>query len=67
MKFQRWSIPQPQTAAIDTLMEAGYSYLVSSVLACRGGENAEGAREFLQQETVQTMQNMQVAQLWQHR
>jgi len=52
MKFQRWSIPQPRTAVVDTLMEAGYSYLVSSVLACRGVENADGAREFLQQETV---------------
>ena len=47
MKYERWYIPAPDEAAINALMDAGYPYLVSSVLAARGITNAEAAAEAL--------------------
>ena len=36
MKYEHWQIPAAPEDAIKTLMDAGYPYLVSSVLAARG-------------------------------
>lgn len=35
MKYEHWQIPAAPEDAIKTLMDAGYPYLVSSVLAAR--------------------------------
>ena len=36
MKYEHWQIPAAPEDTIKTLMDAGYPYLVSSVLAARG-------------------------------
>ena len=36
MKYEHWQIPAAPEDAIKALMDAGYPYLVSSVLAARG-------------------------------
>ena len=43
MKYERWLIPASDEAAVDTLMDAGYPYLVSTVLAARGVKSPEEA------------------------
>ena len=35
MKYERWLIPETDDAAVEALMDAGYPYLVSTVLASR--------------------------------
>ena len=54
MKFPSWHVAQENSAAAERLADAGYPYLVSGVLASRGGECAEDAAEFLTQETSLT-------------
>ena len=54
MKYERWYIPAPDEAAINALMDAGYPYLVSSVLAARGTTTAEAAAEALDVEQTLT-------------
>ena len=50
MKFEHWNIPALSEQTIETLMDAGYPYLVSSVLVSRGVETAEQAAEALERE-----------------
>ena len=45
MKYEHWQIPAAPEDAIKTLMDAGYPYLVSSVLAARGVTTSEQAAE----------------------
>ena len=35
MKYERWLIPETDDAAVEALMDAGYPYFESSVLASR--------------------------------
>lgn len=48
MKYTRWRIPELPEDRIETLMDAGYPYLVSSVLVSRGAETPEQAAEVLE-------------------
>ena len=50
MKYEHWQIPAAPEDAIKTLMDAGYPYLVSSVLAARGVQTSEQAAEALERE-----------------
>jgi len=50
VKFEHWNIPALSEQTIETLMDAGYPYLVSSVLVSRGVETAEQAAEALERE-----------------
>lgn len=50
MKFQKWEFTDASQEAVEQLMEAGYPYLVSSVLASRGVVTAEAAAAFLERE-----------------
>ena len=50
MKYEHWQIPAAPEDAIKTLMDAGYPYLVSSVLAARGVTTSEQAAEALERE-----------------
>ena len=50
VKYERWQIPAAQDGAVDALMDAGYPYLVSSVLASRGVQTSEQAAEALERE-----------------
>ena len=43
MKYERWLIPETDDAAVEALMDAGYPYLVSTVLASRGVVTPEQA------------------------
>ena len=52
MKFPSWHVAQENCAATQRLMDAGYPYLVSGVLASRAVDTAEAAAEFLTQETT---------------
>ena len=54
MKFPSWHVAQESCGAAERLMDAGYPYLVSCVLAGRGVESAEQAAEYLTQETTLT-------------
>ena len=54
MKYERWNIAEPSVEAIRTLMDAGYPYLVASVLASRGVTTAEQAAESLECERTLT-------------
>ena len=54
MKYERWLIPELSEERVETLMDAGYPYLVSSVLAARGTETAEQAAEALKSEAALT-------------
>ena len=51
MKFPVWHVAQADCAAAERLMDAGYPYLVSGVLASRGVNCPEQATEYLTQET----------------
>ncbi len=50
MKFQKWNIAPICPEAVEKLTEAGYPWLVSSVLARRGIASAEEAASFLEQD-----------------
>ena len=54
MKYEHWQIPDAPEDAIKTLMDAGYPYLVSSVLAARGVQTSEQAAEALEREASLT-------------
>ena len=44
MKYERWLIPETDDAAVEALMDAGYPYLVSTVLASRRRHARAGRR-----------------------
>ena len=48
MKFDKWNVAPASEAAVEKLTEAGYPWLVSSVLASRGVTAAEEAAAFLE-------------------
>ena len=50
VKYERWQIPAVPEGTIKTLTDAGYPYLVSSVLAARGITTSEQAAEALERE-----------------
>ena len=50
MKYERWQIPAVPEQTVKTLTDAGYPYLVSSVLAARGVQTSEQAAEALERE-----------------
>ena len=50
MKYEHWQIPAAPEDAVKTLMDAGYPYLVSSVLAAHGVQTSEQAAEALERE-----------------
>ena len=50
MKYQKWNIGTPAEQDVALLREAGYPYLLSTVLAARGVSSAEAASELLEQE-----------------
>ena len=50
MKFKNWRFSPISRDSMDTLQAAGYSYLVSGVLASRGVDTPEAAAAFLEQE-----------------
>ncbi len=58
MKFQRWNICAAEEEAVRALMDAGYSYLVSAVLAPRGIRTAAEAAAALRQEEALTLDPM---------
>ncbi|MBQ0037543.1 MAG: single-stranded-DNA-specific exonuclease RecJ [Clostridiales bacterium] len=51
MKYEKWELTPVSQDAVQQLMEAGYPYLISSVLASRGVITPEGAAAFLEQES----------------
>ena len=51
MKYERWICSPCDRHAVEQLMDAGYPYLVSSVLAARGITTVEAANSFLERET----------------
>ncbi len=50
MKFKKWNIGTPAADDVALLREAGYPYLLSTVLAARGITSAEAAADFLDRE-----------------
>jgi len=50
VKYEQWMIPSLDEGKIEALMDAGYPYLVSSVLVSRGVETAEQAAVALERE-----------------
>ncbi|MBE7005265.1 MAG: single-stranded-DNA-specific exonuclease RecJ [Ruminococcaceae bacterium] len=54
MKYERWCIPSIDAASVDTLMDAGYPYLVASVLVSRGIASPEQAAVALERERTLT-------------
>ena len=50
MKYTRWLGGGCQQKTVQHLMDAGYPYLVSSVLATRGVSSVEEAAEFLERD-----------------
>ena len=50
MKYERWLVPTVDDAAVETLMDAGYPYLVSTVLVSRGIVTPEQAAAHLDRE-----------------
>ena len=50
MKYQRWNIGAPSKEDVNRLQEAGYSYLLSTLLAGRGIRTVEAAAEMLARE-----------------
>ena len=47
MKYKRWNVGSPAEADVERLRNAGYSYLLATVLAARGVTSPEAAAEFL--------------------
>ena len=60
MKFKKWNIHTPAEQDVVRLREAGYPYLLSTVLAARGITTAEAAAEFLDRERSLTLSPMQM-------
>ena len=58
MKFQKWNIGTAAAEDVDLLRSAGYSYLLSTVLAARGITTAEAAAEALDRERSLTISPM---------
>ena len=58
MKFQKWNIGSPAQADVERLQNAGYPYLLSTVLAARGIVSPEAAAEFLDRERKLTLSPM---------
>jgi single-stranded-DNA-specific exonuclease len=58
MKFKKWNIGAPAEQDVALLRSAGYSYLLSTVLAARGITTAEAAAEFLDRERKLTLSPM---------
>jgi single-stranded-DNA-specific exonuclease len=50
VKFEKWNIGSPKQQDVELLRAAGYSYLLSTVLAARGITTPEAAAEFLESE-----------------
>lgn len=50
MKYEQWNIPALDEETVASLMEAGYPYLVASVLVSRGVVTAEAAAVALERE-----------------
>ena len=50
MKFQRWNMRETDESAVRALMDAGYPYLISAVLAPRGICTPEQADQALRQD-----------------
>ena len=46
MKFKKWNIGTPAETDVNLLRNAGYPYLLSTVLAARGISTAEDAASF---------------------
>lgn len=60
MKFRKWNIHTPASQDVETLQNAGYPYLLSTVLAARGILTAEDAAEFLDRERSLTISPMRM-------
>ena len=58
MKFEKWNIGSPAQADVARLQNAGYPYLLSTVLAARGIVSPEAAAEFLDRERKLTLSPM---------
>ena len=58
MKFQKWNIGTPDPQSLALLRNAGYPYLLSTVLAARGVDSAESAAEALERERKLTLSPM---------
>ena len=50
MKYEKWKIGKPAQQTVDLLREAGYPYLLSTVLAARGVATGDEAQEYLKQD-----------------
>ena len=60
MKYQKWNISTPAEQDVARLREAGYPYLLSTVLAARGITTAEEAAEFMDRERSLTIAPMRM-------
>ena len=60
MKYQKWNISTPAEQDVARLREAGYPYLLSTVMAARGITTAEEAAEFLDRERSLTISPMRM-------
>ena len=60
MKFKKWIIGSPREQDVDLLRSAGYSYLLSTVLAARGVSSVEDAAELLDRERQLTTSPMRM-------
>lgn len=58
MKFQRWNIRETDERAVRALMDAGYPYLISAVLAPRGVCTARQADSVLRQDEALSLDPM---------
>ena len=58
MKFEKWNIGSPAQVDVARLQNAGYPYLLSTVLAARGIVSPEAAAEFLDRERKLTLSPM---------
>ena len=58
MKFQRWNIRETDESAVRALMDAGYPYLISTVLAPRGVCTAQQADSVLRQDEALSLDPM---------
>ena len=58
MKFKKWNIGTPAESSVALLRNAGYPYLLSTVLAARGISSAEDAASFLECERSLTISPM---------
>ena len=58
MKFKKWNIGKPEERDVALLRNAGYPYLLSTVLAARGVTTPEGAAEYLERDRSLTISPM---------